>query len=357
MEILANSLVAYRKDKSLKMREVASATNIDQALISKFESGKRLPTEKQIESLSNLYEANYKELRKLWQSEKIYEILKYDGNALEILQVAESRLEYLKNQKIGKRIKLSNSIRERLKQIDKLKSVLDKKRPLDKLQLEKMNEYFITAYTYESNKIEGNTLTQMETELVINQGITVNGKSLNEHLEAINHAEAVKFIIELVNEHESFSKKILLELHSLILRSINSKYAGRWRDVPVRISGSEHVPAQPYLLDKLMEDYFIHYLQNKDSLHPVILAAEMHERLVSIHPFIDGNGRTARLVMNLILLQNGYTIANLKGDNSSKLEYYKSLEEVQLNNNPEVFYELILDAEKESLITHIELAG
>lgn len=348
----------YRRDKSLKMREVGAILKIDQALISKYESDKRLPTEAQMNSLSEVYGVDKQELRKLWLGEKIYEIIKNDGNALEVLQVAENRIEYLSNQ-ISKtdKIKLSKPILKRLKKLDQLKDQYNARRPLNKIQLQKMYDYFITAYTYDSNKIEGNTLTLQETELVVNQGLTISGKSMTEHLEAINHADAAKFIIELVRNKEEFSKKILLELHSLILRGIDRKYAGRWRDVPVKISGSSHEPPQPYLLDKLMEDYFIHYHSQKLNLHPIILATEMHERLVSIHPFIDGNGRTSRLVMNLILLQHGFTIANLKGDNKSKLRYYKALEEVQTNNNPIVFYDLILDVVEESLNAHLSLAG
>jgi Fic family protein len=104
-----------------------------------------------------------------------------------------------------------------------------------------------------------------------------------------------------------------------------------------------------------MEDYYIHYTRQKPVLHPVILAAEMHERLVSIHPFIDGNGRTSRLLMNFILLKNGYTIANLKGDYDSRMAYYKALESVQVDNNPEPFYHLILDKVKESLEEHLAM--
>jgi Fic family protein len=115
------------------------------------------------------------------------------------------------------------------------------------------------------------------------------------------------------------------------------------------ISGSSYMPPQPYLLSKLMEDYFIFYNENKDTLHPVVLAAEMHERLVTIHPFIDGNGRTARLIMNLILLQYGYPIANIKGDAESRKRYYASLEKAQTQNDKSDLIQLIAEVVKESL--------
>jgi Fic family protein len=123
----------------------------------------------------------------------------------------------------------------------------------------------------------------------------------------------------------------------------------------VRISGSEHVPPQPFLLDKMMEDFFIHYERQKRILHPILLAAEMHERLVTIHPFVDGNGRTSRLLMNFILLKNGYTLTILKGDPSSKANYFKSLEAVQVQNDPNQFYDLIVERVIASLEEHLEM--
>ena len=154
---------------------------------------------------------------------------------------------------------------------------------------------------------------------------------------------------------EDFNKRTLLEIHRLILKSIDNENAGRYRTVPVRISGSRHEPPQPYLLDKMMEDYFIHYEHQKKRLHPVLLAAEMHERLVSIHPFIDGNGRTSRLVMNFILLKHGYTVTSLKGDLNSRMAYYKALEEVQVNNDATVFYDLIIQEVIGSLNAHLKM--
>jgi Fic family protein len=123
------------------------------------------------------------------------------------------------------------------------------------------------------------------------------------------------------------------------------------------LKGIQHVPPSPLLLDELIEGYFDFYERNKRHLHPVILATEMHARLVSIHPFIDGNGRTARLVMNLILLQNGYTIVNLKGNPKNRLKYYQALEQIQLNHAHTDFYQLILTAAEKSLKAHLEMGG
>jgi Fic family protein len=123
------------------------------------------------------------------------------------------------------------------------------------------------------------------------------------------------------------------------------------------ISGAKFVPPQPYLVPKQMEDFFIWYYENKENLHPVLLSAELHERLVTIHPFIDGNGRTSRLLMNLILLQHGYPIAILKGDAQSRLQYYAALEQAQTNNNKQTFFELIAVTVKETLERVLKVIG
>lgn len=355
MKTLAKALTERRFQKGWVVRQLAFEAKIDPALVSKFEKGVRRPTEENLKALALALDLPFDALRKLWLADKIYQLLEDEKDAVEILALAESRVEYLSSHKALQMQGLSAGIQEKLKQIDTLKEEWLSKKPLEGTQLRKLQEYFMLAYTFESNRIEGNTLTLQETHLVVNEGITIGGKSMREHLEAINHAEAVAYLEQLVGDQMDYGPRVLMELHYLILKGIDRDNAGRYRSVPVRISGSAHEPPQPYLLDKLMEEYFIHYDAQKKILHPVILAAEMHERLVSIHPFIDGNGRSSRLVMNLILLKHGLTIANLKGDLDSRLAYYKALEAVQVDNNPEVFYHLVADTVIDSLRHHLEL--
>lgn len=231
-------------------------------------------------------------------------------------------------------------------ELDQLKEKLNS---LRHLQGDKVAQAFDIEYTYESNKIEGNTLTLQETALVIEKGLTVGGKSLYEHLEAINHAHAIDYIKELAKEKQSITERDLLQIHRLILQGINNENAGKYRNVQVLISGAKHIPPQPYLVAKEMESLFLWYDENKGKLHPVELSAEMHERLVTIHPFIDGNGRTARLLMNLILLQNGFPIAILKGDTDSRLRYYKALETAQTENDKQPILDLIKENVKETM--------
>lgn len=225
-----------------------------------------------------------------------------------------------------------------LTEIDGLKARLDAARPLTSEQLQQALDI---EYTYESNRIEGNTLTLRETDLVVNKGLTVSGKSMREHLEAINHYEAILYIRELAACGALLDEREVRNIHALVLRGIDRDNAGRYRRLPVMIAGSRHVPPQPWAVPKLMEDYGVWLVGESLNLHPVMRAAEAHERLVTIHPFIDGNGRTSRLVMNLILLANGYPIANIPGDTDSRLAYYDALEKANLEADKTDFLCLI----------------
>lgn len=356
MKSIQSVLKSARIEKGWKLREASAQTGIDQALISKYEKGDRLPPEKQLPGIASAYDLDLFFLRQTWLAEKIGHLLRYEIQPEEILHMAESRIQYLTRKESAQTPTLDEALYAKLKRLDALKRKWIAKKPLNQVQLKKIQEYFRTEYTYESNRIEGNTLSLQETHLVINEGLTIGGKSMTEHLEAINHAEAISLMEDLVNENPVLNKRNLLDLHALILKGIDRTNAGKYRTVEVRISGSKHTPPGVLQLDRLMMDYFRHYQMQKQQVHPVILAAGMHERLVSIHPFVDGNGRTARLVMNLILLSNGYTIASLKGDHSSRLKYYRALEKVQVANTPKEFYHLVIDAARESLEEHLKMA-
>ncbi len=241
-----------------------------------------------------------------------------------------------------------------LNKIDQLKAKLDAARPL-------LNRSILEAidieYTYDSNRIEGNTLTLRETDIVINKGLTVGGKSMREHLEVSNHYEAILYIRDLIKEKVSISEKLIKDIHSIILRGIDRDNSGRYRSLPVAISGSRHVPPQPWQVLKLMEELVLWIQNYSASLHPVIFAAEVHERIATIHPFIDGNGRTARLVMNMILLQNGYTITNIPGDTESRIAYYNALEKCNINDDKSDFLLLIAGYVHNSLKKLVQLLG
>lgn len=243
-----------------------------------------------------------------------------------------------------------------LHDIDTLKEKLSTVRPLPVDALQKIKAALEMEYTYESNRIEGNTLTLQETALVVSEGVTIGGKSMQEHLEAINHAQAIEFIKEIASKDIEITERPIKEIHALILHGINKEQAGKYRSVPVMIVGSRHTPPQPYLIEPQMEAFIIEYkrLVSEDT-HPVAVAAYLHDELVKIHPFIDGNGRTSRLLMNLYLLSQGYTITALKGDNEAKQAYYKALEQSHTENNPEAFYLLVAEAVKRSMQIYLDI--
>lgn len=339
-----------RVQKGLKIRELAQLLEVDSSLVSKFESGVRKPTREQIIKIAQLLDLDAHDLLVDWLSGQVVEQIGYGNFALEVLSLAEDKVKYFtKNE-----LKSTNNLASILEEIDVLKEKLVKYRKLDSY---KITEALELEYTFESNRIEGNTLTLKETDLVVNEGITISGKSMREHLEAINHKEALEYLKELVSKDSDFSERDLLLLHSLILKGIDAKYAGTYRDVQVMISGSKHLPPQPYIIKKQMEDLFFWYQAHKNDLHPVLLAAELSERLVTIHPFLDGNGRTSRLIMNLILLKNGYVIANIKGDSESRMKYYQSLENAQVENNKADFHLFVAQVELEAIERYLTILG
>ena len=212
------------------------------------------------------------------------------------------------------------------------------------------------AYPYESNRIEGNTLTLQETDLVVREGLTIAGKSMREHLEAINHFEAVAYIRDIAQQAEPLTLSTLLSLHALVLRSIDSANAGKWRECQVIISGSEHTPPPFFQLPALMEQ-FLATLHQRETAgeHPLLLAAYLHEELVRIHPFVDGNGRTARLLANLYLLRHGFLIVNIKGSPENRAAYYQSLEMSHHPDHREAFAQFFVQAACDALQQHLRL--
>jgi Fic family protein/plasmid maintenance system antidote protein VapI len=344
-------LKKIRIEKKLNAKDAAQFLRVDSSYISKIENDKRIPTEEQVLLLADLYNYSKEELLKIWLSKKIINELKGYSFAQEVIEsiAAEAPFEYIRNTAKN----YSEQLNGILQEIDLLKSKLDLARSRNN---PKIVDALKMEYIYESNRIEGNTLTLQETDLVINHGITIGGKSVNEHLEAINHSDAIDYIKELVQKETEINEREILSIHSLILRGINTKEAGRYRNVEVMISGSTHMPPSWIHLKDEMKELMSYYTRNT-SIHPVVLAAEMHYRLVSIHPFIDGNGRTSRLLMNAILLRSGYVIANIKGDITNRLEYYKALEQARLTNNNEVFIEFVARNEKECLERYLKLIG
>lgn len=216
--------------------------------------------------------------------------------------------------------------KEILKRLDQKFAYLQKRCPLSAALVQKLREQFGFEMTFNSNAIEGNKLTLKETYFVINDGITFKGKSLKDHLEAKNHHEALHFLFELI-EHEkkhTISERLIRSLQQLVVKDIEDNEAGKYRQGNVMITGSKHKPPPAYQVPQLMEELIEWIKKNFNKLHPVELASLAHHKLVQIHPFTDGNGRTSRLFMNLILMQKGYPLVIILKNDRKK--YYRVLE-------------------------------
>ena len=236
-------------------------------------------------------------------------------------------------------------------EVDNLKRKLDSKRPIPKKTLQSLKEAINLEWTYNSNGIEGNTLTLRETQVVL-EGITVGGKSIKEHLEAINHEQAILFLDDLVKEENPITEWNIKSIHELILKGIDNENSGRYRRENVIIKGAVHIPPDYLKLPELMEKLIINY-QTWDKYHPIIKAALLHGELVKIHPFIDGNGRTSRLLMNLDLMHSGYLPVIIKKE--ARLKYYEALDKAHTTGNYTDFTKLVTDLEVEMLNKYLEL--
>lgn len=238
--------------------------------------------------------------------------------------------------------------------LDKLKEKLNKYRPLSKDVIQNLHEDLVLRWTYNSNAIEGNTLTLQETKVAL-EGITVGGKTLREHFEAINHRDAILFIEELVKKKELLCELDIKSIHSLILKNINSENAGAYRKTNVIISGAEHKPPHFLEVPQQMHNFIQWYDENSKTLHPIELAARVHIDFVGIHPFIDGNGRTSRLLMNMELMKGGFPPAIIKVED--RLAYYRALDLAHTKKEYNPFMELMEKIVAESFEPYFYVLG
>ncbi|MGK0469501.1 Fic family protein [Clostridium sp.] len=229
--------------------------------------------------------------------------------------------------------------------LDRLKNTLDTYRPLPKDIVNNLHEDLVLRWTFNSNAIEGNTLTLQETKVAL-EGITVGGKSLREHFETINHREAILYVEELVQLGELLNENDIKSIHSLILKNIDDKSAGTYRNINVIISGAQHKPPLSINVPSLMQEFVAWYKEEHTNMHPVELAARVHVDFVGIHPFVDGNGRTSRLLMNLELIKHGFPPAVIEF--KDRLEYYKALDIAHTTKNYDPFLKLISKVVEES---------
>lgn len=240
-------------------------------------------------------------------------------------------------------------LNDTLARIDANKAKIDAYRPMQEPLLSQIRAYYRVGLTWSSNALEGNSLTESETKVALEDGLTVGGKPIRDYYEATGHAKAYDAMWTLLNALNPLTEADMRSLHRLFYSQVDEATAGSYRLQRVFITGSRFTPPAPEKLPALMAD-FVKWLEDAEKAqHPVVLAAEAHKRFVFVHPFIDGNGRVARLLMNLCLLRHGYTLAIvppiLRGD------YIQLLEKAHTNNEPftEFIADRVLETQKDIL--------
>lgn len=235
------------------------------------------------------------------------------------------------------------------------KQTLDALRPLEPALVRNLDQWLRVELTYSSNALEGNTLTRQETALVIDEGLSVGGRTLREHMEAVDHANALALVHDLAARRKPVDEAAVLSLHACVLKGSFEEEAGRLRRVPVRISGSRTVLPAPAKVPALMADLGSFLAAGPQTVHPAQWASEAHLRLVTIHPFVDGNGRTARLLFNLLLLRAGYPIAIVRL--RDRLRYLRALESAQTGGSRDEYDRLMFEACERGLDLWLDAAA
>lgn len=234
------------------------------------------------------------------------------------------------------------TLQDLLQKADCYKQKISSARPLAKEELKSLDDYFRVGFTYSSNALEGNTLTISETKILLEDGITVGGRPLKDCYEAVGHGSAYDFMLELARQQGmNITEDIIRKLHRLFYQKVDADQAGQYRSIQVYISGSEYVPPAPEEVPRLMNHLTDQIHSSNPVLHPIELAAMAHKRLVDIHPFINGNGRTARLLMNLILVNAGYGVVSIPP--VWRNDYINALSASRRLNDMEPFCKLIAE--------------
>lgn len=302
-----------------------------------------------LKQAAELWNISERRIRRLIQENRIDGALKI-GNAWNIPEETSKPMD--KRYKMEEDRFIIDVPSDFLKELDEKKQKLDSKRPLPKETLKSLEENFKLEWTYNSNAIEGNTLTLKETKVVLD-GITIGGKTMREHLEAINHKEAIEFLEELVQYNNELSEMDIKNIHAIVLKGIDNENAGRYRTENVIISGASHIPPDAIIVPESMEKLIYRYDEWKEKYHPIIVAALLHAEFVKIHPFIDGNGRTARLLMNFEVMKNGYPPIIIK--NEERHKYYDALDVGALTGDYTDFVKMVTKQAEEMIDLYLKI--
>ncbi len=242
-------------------------------------------------------------------------------------------------------------LKRTLAEIDRRMVELSERRPLTRGEVERLRDEFLVEYTYNSNAIEGNTLTLQETAMVL-EGVTIDQKPLKDHLEAIGHRDAFQYVETLVRDKTELSEYAIKCIHSLVLMD-RPEDKGVYRRIPVRIMGAFHEPPQPYLVEPMMNDLILNHQQRKSAMSVIEAAALFHLDFEGIHPFIDGNGRTGRLLMNLELMQNGYPAIDVKF--TDRRRYYEAFDAYYRSGSAEPMTRMVAEYVNERLGQYLRI--
>lgn len=241
------------------------------------------------------------------------------------------------------------------KLLDLYNAVLDERRPFEGEILKQLKDYYRIGLTWSSNALEGNTLTESETKVLLEDGLTVGGKPLRYTYEAIGHAKAYDFMFTLL-KHRNITERDILTMHQMFYENIEKEYAGKYRDMEVFISGSKYPVTETKCIQAEMDGLFHWIVTERGKLHPVMFAAQLHKRFVFIHPFKDGNGRIARLIMNTALIQDGYLLAVIPP--VLRHEYIDLLEKAHKDDKPfeQFIAERVIESQKEVMrLLHVPI--
>lgn len=302
-----------------------------------------------LKQAAELWNISERRIRRLIQENRIDGAVKI-GNAWSIPEETSKPMD--KRYKMEEDRFIIDVPSDFFKELDEKKQKLDRKRPLPKETLKSLEENFKLEWTYNSNAIEGNTLTLKETKVVL-EGITIGGKTMREHLEAINHKEAIEFLEELVQYNNELSEIDIKNIHAIVLKGIDNENAGRYRIENVIISGASHIPPDAIIVPESMEKLIYRYDEWKEKYHPIIVAALLHAEFVKIHPFIDGNGRTARLLMNFEVMKNGYPPIIIK--NEERHKYYDALDVGALTGDYTDFVKMVTKQAEEMIDLYLKI--
>lgn len=302
-----------------------------------------------LKQAAELWNISERRIRRLIQENRIDGAVKI-GNAWSIPEETSKPMD--KRYKMEEDRFIIDVPSDFFKELDEKKQKLDSKRPLPKETLKSLEENFKLEWTYNSNAIEGNTLTLKETKVVL-EGITIGGKTMREHLEAINHKEAIEFLEELVQYNNELSEMDIKNIHAIVLKGIDNENVGRYRTENVIISGASHIPPDAIIVPESMEKLIYRYDEWKEKYHPIIVAALLHAEFVKIHPFIDGNGRTARLLMNFEVMKNGYPPIIIK--NEERHKYYDALDVGALTGDYTDFVKMVTKQAEEMIDLYLKI--